>query len=155
MISAPTAGGRTAWISLGIGTSDKSHHYVGMPINDLQATFGTALTEYTGNGATYYSTADSSASAAYEMRTGNAGCGWLTVDDVKTWVYTADLETYKTEKGDAFELFISNSAKYQHYVFYSTPFIRYDDYSAMATAGVTQLGNIAISATGITWTEAN
>ena len=155
LISAPTAGGRTAWVALGCGTSsEKSCHYVGMPINDLQATFGTALTEFTGNGATYYSTADSSATAAYEMRNGNAGCGWLTVDGNKTWVYTTDLAAYKAEKGEAFELFVSNLVKYQDYVFYSTPFIRYNDYSAMATAGVSSLGNIAISATGISWTEA-
>ncbi len=151
LISAPTATGRTAWVALGCGTSDKSHHYVGMPINDLQATFASDdLTQYTHNGATYFATTD----AGSEIRTGNAGCGWLTVDDVRTFVYTTDLDAYMTEKGDAFELFISNQAKYKHYVFYSTPFIRYNDYSAMATAGVTELGNFAISATGINWTEA-
>ena len=95
-----------------------------------------------------------------------SGWGYITTtnEDGSTstrWVYTNDVtkygaagSQYECASNEVFTRYENAVSGRTYTVFYPTPFERYDDYEAMATAGKTQVGNFAISADGIVWSPA-
>lgn len=167
VISAPTSTGRTAVVT-DTNYSGKVAQ-IGLPANDFDTYFGTDSAydfsyTFTENGK--------SVTVDYRMTvngrttyTTSGGWGFLTTVDettsesTKEFVYTTDLATYTAglASNQSFAQFfnIDGSSTPANAMFYATPFYRYDDYSAMATAGKTQIGNFAVSADGIVWSPAN
>ena len=156
LIVNPIATGRTPFITNNVYAGDSNNPkqaLVGLPYNDYEAYLGTdASMNYSYGSYKYTMTNDNR--AGYKT---TAGCGYVTttLDDATTtkeFVYLRDVDNYTPKENQTFEKLLVNDAPYC--TFYKTNIYRYDTYAAMATAGVTQVGNFAITADGIVWNPA-
>ena len=165
VISAPSSYGKLAVMEAQRTDSAKTT-YIGLAQNDFYS-LGFSYYEGTYYNRPYVATVNignyGSVSAA-----ATSGIGYITTtnEDGSTTVravYASNIDTYGTADSTEYVLAENETiAIHNHGVtattytaFYAAPFYRYNDYAAAVNAGVTQVGNFAITADGIVWSPAN